>query len=114
MGILEWATSPWGQRVPIHIAWFLIWVALIGRPGISDRACDLRSLFRKGERVRRRSAFRESPRVTSAYSTALAGGEIVSLDYGGGDVCFAVHGILAQSRSSVQLGDVSLDRRSQC
>src|SRR5260370_25528748 len=28
MGILEWATSPLGQRVPIHIAWFLIWVAL--------------------------------------------------------------------------------------
>jgi cytochrome b subunit of formate dehydrogenase len=25
--ILEWATSPWGQRVPIHIAWFLIYVA---------------------------------------------------------------------------------------
>jgi len=29
VGILEWATSPWGQNVPIHIAWFLIWVALI-------------------------------------------------------------------------------------
>ena len=29
MGILEWATSPLGQNVPIHIAWFLIWVALI-------------------------------------------------------------------------------------
>jgi cytochrome b subunit of formate dehydrogenase len=29
MGILEWATSPLGERVPIHIAWFLIWVALI-------------------------------------------------------------------------------------
>ena len=29
MGILEWATSPLGQHVPIHIAWFLIWVALI-------------------------------------------------------------------------------------
>jgi cytochrome b subunit of formate dehydrogenase len=27
--ILEWATSPWGQSVPIHIAWSLIWVALI-------------------------------------------------------------------------------------
>ncbi len=31
MGILkpitQWATSPWGQNVPIHIAWFLIWVA---------------------------------------------------------------------------------------
>jgi cytochrome b subunit of formate dehydrogenase len=30
MDIIEWATSPFGQRVPIHIAWFLIWVALIG------------------------------------------------------------------------------------
>src|SRR5882672_7506231 len=29
MGIIEWATSPWGQNVPIHIAWFLIWVAVI-------------------------------------------------------------------------------------
>ncbi|MGD0214456.1 MAG: cytochrome b/b6 domain-containing protein, partial [Terriglobales bacterium] len=29
MGFLEWATSPWGQSVPIHIAWFLIWVAAI-------------------------------------------------------------------------------------
>ena len=27
--ITEWATSPWGQDVPIHIAWFLIWVAAI-------------------------------------------------------------------------------------
>ncbi len=27
--MLEWATSPLGQRVPIHIAWFLIWVAVI-------------------------------------------------------------------------------------
>jgi cytochrome b subunit of formate dehydrogenase len=29
MGIIERATSPWGQNVPIHIAWFLIWVAAI-------------------------------------------------------------------------------------
>jgi cytochrome b subunit of formate dehydrogenase len=29
MGFLEWAPSPWGQLVPIHIAWFLIWVAVI-------------------------------------------------------------------------------------
>jgi cytochrome b subunit of formate dehydrogenase len=30
VGFLEWATNPWGQSVPIHIAWFLIWVAVIG------------------------------------------------------------------------------------
>ena len=29
MDFLEWARSPWGQNVPIHIAWFLIWVAAI-------------------------------------------------------------------------------------
>jgi cytochrome b subunit of formate dehydrogenase len=29
VGILEWATDPWGQRVPIHVVWSLIWVALI-------------------------------------------------------------------------------------
>jgi hypothetical protein len=29
MDFLEWATSPWGQNVPIHIAWFLIWVSAI-------------------------------------------------------------------------------------
>ena len=29
MGFLEWAIDPWGLKVPIHIAWFLIWVAVI-------------------------------------------------------------------------------------
>ena len=29
MGLIQWAISPFGQRVPIHIAWFLIWVAAI-------------------------------------------------------------------------------------
>jgi cytochrome b subunit of formate dehydrogenase len=29
LDFLEWAKSPWGQNVPIHIAWFLIWVAVI-------------------------------------------------------------------------------------
>ena len=30
MGIVEWARSPWGQDVPIHIAFFLLWVSAIG------------------------------------------------------------------------------------
>jgi cytochrome b subunit of formate dehydrogenase len=29
VGLIEWATSPWGQNVPIHISFFLIWVATI-------------------------------------------------------------------------------------
>jgi cytochrome b subunit of formate dehydrogenase len=29
MDFIEWAIDPWGQSVPIHIAWILIWVAAI-------------------------------------------------------------------------------------
>ena len=29
MNLLQWAIDPWGKIVPIHIAWFLIWVAAI-------------------------------------------------------------------------------------
>jgi formate dehydrogenase subunit gamma len=29
MGLIQWATSPWGNTVPIHIAWYLIWVCAI-------------------------------------------------------------------------------------
>ena len=29
MNPIQWATSPWGQRIPIHIAWYLIWVCAI-------------------------------------------------------------------------------------
>jgi cytochrome b subunit of formate dehydrogenase len=29
MGLIQWATSPWGRTVPIHVAWGLIWVAII-------------------------------------------------------------------------------------
>ena len=30
MGLVEWAKSPWGQDIPIHISWFLLWVSGIG------------------------------------------------------------------------------------
>src|ERR1700739_3272541 len=29
MDFITWATSPWGQSVPTHIAWGLMWVAVI-------------------------------------------------------------------------------------
>jgi len=29
MDFITWAISPWGKRVPEHIAWYLIWVAAI-------------------------------------------------------------------------------------
>ena len=29
MNPIQWAINPWGQNVPIHIAWYLIWVCAI-------------------------------------------------------------------------------------
>ena len=29
MGLVEWARSPWGQDIPIHVSFFLIWVSAI-------------------------------------------------------------------------------------
>jgi len=29
MGLIQWAIGPWGNEVPTHIAWFLIWVCAI-------------------------------------------------------------------------------------
>ena len=29
MDFITWATSPWGRSVPIHIAWYLMWLAVI-------------------------------------------------------------------------------------
>ena len=29
MGLIQWVISPWGQSVPAHAAWVLIWIALI-------------------------------------------------------------------------------------
>ena len=28
MGLIEWAQSPWGVQVPIHIAWGLLWICV--------------------------------------------------------------------------------------
>ena len=30
MNLIQWATSPWGQSVPTHISWILLWVCAIG------------------------------------------------------------------------------------
>ncbi len=29
MNFIQWATSPWGERVPIHISWDLLWASAI-------------------------------------------------------------------------------------
>jgi cytochrome b subunit of formate dehydrogenase len=29
VGLIEWAKSPWGQDIPIHISFFLLWVSAI-------------------------------------------------------------------------------------
>ena len=110
MGIIEWATSPLGQNVPIHIAWFLIWVALIaGLLFLVVHAIYIRYFAKEKEFAADTSPEIASP-VARTHSQALAGGAAVSLDHGGLDVHAAVHRIPAQGGRSVRLGDLPLDR----
>jgi cytochrome b subunit of formate dehydrogenase len=30
LNLIEWAQSPWGRQIPIHISWTLLWVSAIG------------------------------------------------------------------------------------
>jgi formate dehydrogenase subunit gamma len=49
VGLVEWATSPFGEDVPIHIAFFLIWVsAIAGLAFLVGHAIWVR-YFAKGE-----------------------------------------------------------------
>ena len=44
MGLIQWAISPWGRTVPIHIAWYLIWIcAIAGLKNVDARNINLRS-----------------------------------------------------------------------
>ena len=51
MDPLQWAIDPWGQRVPIHIAWFLIWVAVIAGLLFFIVHADLPAIFRQTQGV---------------------------------------------------------------
>ena len=69
MDFLEWATSPWGQNVPIHIAWFLIWVAAIaGLLFLMVHATYIRYLAKT-----RQFASSDSPRSRRAYLSTCPG-----------------------------------------
>jgi len=50
MGIVEWAKSPWGQDVPIHIFWYLIYVSAIA-PRIPDWPRHLEAVLRETRSV---------------------------------------------------------------
>src|SRR5208283_3176258 len=90
--------SPWGQKVPIHIAWFLMWVAAIaGLLFLIVHATWLRFFAKKKE-------------FDGARSTAFAGRADVSLDHGRVDVHTSLYRLPSEVGSAISLGHLSLDR----
>jgi cytochrome b subunit of formate dehydrogenase len=54
VGVVQFATSPWGQTVPIHIAFYLIWVAAIaGMAFLICHAIYVQFIARKKANVER-------------------------------------------------------------
>ena len=98
MGILksitEWATSPWGQSVPIHVAWFLIWAAgIAGLLFLTVHAIYVHVISSRAEVFAASDAAVLPAACPGQDSQTFAGGAFVSLDYGCIDVYAALHGI---------------------
>ena len=101
MGFIEWATSPWGQNVPIHIAWFLIWVAaILGLLFLIVHATYVR-YFAKREEFAGGVSPDLAARLPERIAQALAGRAAVSLDYGSRHVHAAVHRLPSEDRHPV-------------
>ena len=111
MDVIEWATDPWGQTVPIHIAWVLIWVAAIaGLAFLVVHAIFVR-YFAQAEEFAGAGPPELAGAVCRSGPQALAGRAPLSLDDGGLDAHAVVHGVSAQGGGRVRLGDLPLDRR---
>ena len=72
-GPSEWASIPWGEDIPIHVAWFLIHVALAFGRRVSDRPTPLR------QRSGRKPAGGHTAPVDPAAGGASAGQGAASL-----------------------------------
>ena len=72
VNIIQWAISPWGQRVPIHIAWDLLYVCGHRRAAVPDRPRNLRGLLGEARtRTFRGERFRSSrPKLRGFPSTS--------------------------------------------
>ncbi len=110
VGLIQWATSPWGQDVPIHIAFYLIWVSAIARSGVPDRSTPFGSVLRK-----KPGAFRYTPAPLSrrAFPEKVARHSLAArlFHWIMAARCSRCLSPLSCPRSAtVSLGHVSLDR----
>ena len=111
MGFVQWAIDPWGLSVPIHIAWFLIWVAVIaGLLFFIVHATYLR-YFAKPRQFAPEIPAPVPSEIPAQCAQTFGGGAHVPLGHGGLDVDAAVYGFSAQGWRSVSVGDLPLDRR---
>ena len=105
LNLIEWATSPWGQQVPIHIAWSLLWVSAIGAL-LFLIVHAIYVTFGRSPPAFRSGVFRR--RGCGANSRARRRGTrwraAVSRDHGAVHVRVAVHGVSAQSGRAVCVG----------
>jgi hypothetical protein len=96
MRFITWATSPWGQSVPTHIVWGLIWVAVIAGLFFMIVHSLYLIVVKPPKRFAERKSRSERGSDSGARAEALACGAAVSLDHGGVDVHAAVYGVPAQ------------------
>ena len=113
VGVIEWAQQSLGPDVPIHIAFYLMWVAAIGGSGVFDRARHLRALFREAGSIRRQHvspavAARYPPKKVARHSLAA---RLFHWIMAAAMFALLITAFLPRVGVSVSLGDLPLDRR---
>ena len=101
MGLIQWATSPWGQNVPIHAVWGLIWVAVIAGFFFMIVHGLYVAIVSPTKKFATHATPAEAAKVPEHVARHSLAGAAVSLDHGAVDVCAADHGVSAQGRGAV-------------
>ena len=111
LNLIQWAQSPWGQQVPTHISWTLLWVSAIGalaflivhalyvsiwaKPAAAHSATSSGLAFQRGRGANSR-----------ARSAAQSQRAAVSRDHGVVHACPAVHRVSPQRWASSLRGSL--------
>ena len=107
---IQWATSPWGQSVPIHIAWGLIWVAVIAGLFFMIVHALYVIVVQAAEAVcgarRPKSNAAAIPERVPRHSLAA---RLFHWIMAASMFTLLIHGVSAQGGRPVQLGALSLD-----
>ena len=114
MELIQWATSPWGKSVPIHIAWGLIWVAVIAGLFFMIVHSLYLIVVAPPKRFAERKAEAAAAAVPERVPRHSLAARLVSLDHGSVDVYAVIYSVSFPGLESSSTGWFITGSRGWC